>query len=75
MDNFLTLTITGNGKSRTFKAKGGQDKGHSGELSAFAKAVAAGGPAPVDEDELLETSLATLAVLDSLRLGHSVAVD
>jgi len=75
MDNFLSLSITGNGKSRVIKARSGQDKGHSEELSAFANAVAQGGPAPVDEAELLETSLATLLVLDSLRLGHSVALD
>ncbi len=75
MDNFLSLSITGNGKSRIIKARAGQDKGHSEELSAFVQAVALGGPAPVDEEELLETSQATLLVLDSLRLGHSVALD
>jgi len=72
MDNFLTLTVTGDGKSRTVKARGGQDKGHAAELAAFARAVANGGPAPVDEAELLETSQATLSVLDSLRLGRAV---
>ena len=75
MDNFLSLSITGNGKSRIIKARTGQDKGHSEELIAFANAVAQGGPAPVSEEELLETSLATLMVLESLRLGHSVTLD
>lgn len=74
IDNFLALSITENGRTRTEKAIMGQDKGHRGELEAFVRAVAAGGPAPVDEAELLETSLATIAILDSLREGRRVAL-
>ncbi|OAN54989.1 bi-domain-containing oxidoreductase [Magnetospirillum moscoviense] len=74
IDNFLTLTVTENGKTRTEKSGLGQDKGHRAELEAFAAAVAAGGPAPVDEAELIETSLATIAVLDSLARGQRVAL-
>ncbi len=36
------------------------------------KAAAGGGPAPVDETELIETSLATIAVLESLQTGAPV---
>ncbi|MBI3445976.1 MAG: theronine dehydrogenase, partial [Magnetospirillum sp.] len=72
IDNFLTLAITENGRTRTESAKLGQDKGHRAEIEAFAAAVASGGPAPVDEAELIETSLATLAVVDSLREGRRV---
>lgn len=50
----------------------GADKGQQAALRAFAGAVCAGGPAPVDEAELLESSRATLAVLESLRLGAPV---
>jgi predicted dehydrogenase len=75
IDNFLTLSITENGRTRVEKATMGQDKGHRGELEAFAAAVAAGGPAPVDEAELVETSLATIAVLESLGEGRRVALD
>ncbi|CAA7622637.1 Alcohol dehydrogenase superfamily, zinc-containing [Magnetospirillum sp. LM-5] len=74
IDNFLTLTVTENGKTRTEKAGLGQDKGHRAELEAFAAAVAAGGPAPVDEAELIETSLATIAVLESLARGQRVSL-
>lgn len=72
IDNFLSLSITENGRTRVEKAKMGQDKGHRGELEAFAAAVAAGGPAPVDEAELVETSLATIAVLESLSQGRRI---
>lgn len=74
IDNFLSLSVTENGKTRVEKAKLGQDKGHRAELEAFVQAVTAGGPAPVDEAELIETSLATIAVLDSLREGRRISL-
>ncbi len=41
-------------------------------LKAFIDAAAAGGPAPVDEAEVVETSLATIAVLESLQAGTRI---
>ncbi|MBT3910815.1 MAG: hypothetical protein HOF27_14250, partial [Rhodospirillaceae bacterium] len=58
--------------SNTAPWKGAQDKGFDGALKAFAAAVAGGGPAPIDEAELIETSAATIAVLESLRSGTRV---
>lgn len=72
IDNFLSLSVTAGGRTRTEKARLGQDKGHRAEVEAFVAAVAAGGPAPVDESELAETSLATIAVLESLREGRRI---
>jgi predicted dehydrogenase/NADPH:quinone reductase-like Zn-dependent oxidoreductase len=69
IDNFLSLTVTADGRTRTRKAS--QDKGHAAELLAFVKGVGEG-RAPVDEAELVETSRATLAVLDSLREGRRI---
>jgi predicted dehydrogenase/threonine dehydrogenase-like Zn-dependent dehydrogenase len=71
MDNFMQLTIAAGGKSRTKKASR-QDKGFAAALRAFTDAVIAGGPAPVPEDELMETSTATIAVLESLGSGRRV---
>lgn len=68
LDNFLSLAVTRGGKSKGEKALG-QDKGHASEIELFAKAVVAGGPAPVPESETFETSLATLALVESLRTG------
>ena len=73
IDNFLTLSITENGRTRTTKAVS-QDKGHRAELEAFVAGVKAG-KAPVDEAELLETSLATIAILESLQDGRRVRLD
>jgi len=49
-----------------------QDKGFQGALAAFTQAAANGGPAPVEEAELIETSVATIAVMESLRSGQRV---
>ena len=73
IDNFLTFSVTQDGRTRVEKALG-QDKGHRAELEAFVRAVREGGPPPADEAELIETSLATIAVLDSLRDGRRIRV-
>lgn len=49
-----------------------QDKGHSAELKSFVEAVVAGSPAPVDEAEIVESSFATIAILESLQQGGPV---
>lgn len=72
IDNFRSLTITAGGRAATESAKLGADKGHSAEIRAFVEAVRAGGPAPLDEAELVETSLATIAALESLHAGEKI---
>lgn len=74
IDNFLGLTIATGGSVRTERARTGQDKGHGAEMRAFVAAVATGGPAPVDEGELFETALATIAVAESLREGRAIEI-
>jgi predicted dehydrogenase/threonine dehydrogenase-like Zn-dependent dehydrogenase len=68
IDDFKSLS----GPGRTSGLSGSADKGQTAALRAFADAVKAGGPAPVDEAELLETARAVLAVMDSLRAGAPV---
>ena len=70
IDNFRTLTITSGGKNQ--KTVNAQNKGHKASISAFFTAVKSGGPAPINEEELLETSRATLAILESLRIGRRI---
>ena len=72
IDDFRTLTTALGGKAKTTKARIDQDKGHKAELAAFVAAVANSGPPPVDETELIESSLATIAVLESLQSGASI---
>ncbi len=72
IDDFRSLAIAADGKVTRPRKSARQDKGHEAELTAFVAAAAAGGPAPVAETELFETSLATIAVLDSLQSGAAV---
>ncbi len=72
IDDFRSLSVMRDGKTVVKARAARQDKGFAAELRAFVAAVAAGGPAPIDEAELIETSLATLAVMESLREGTRI---
>jgi predicted dehydrogenase/threonine dehydrogenase-like Zn-dependent dehydrogenase len=72
VDNFRTLTIADKGNVTTERDRVGQDKGFKGALKGFVEAVRSGGPAPIDENELIETSLATMAVVESLCEGRRI---
>lgn len=72
LEDFRTLAISDHGRSETHRAAPG--KGVAEELAAFVAAVRAGGPAPVDEQELIETSAAILAAMESLRTGQRVSL-
>ena len=72
IDDFRTLVVAEDGRVASHGSRRRQDKGFTGALKAFVGAVAAGGPAPVDEAEVVETSFATIAVLESLRAGTRV---
>jgi len=71
IDDFRSWTLARDGKTSSPRARP-QDKGIGQALAAFVTAVKTGGPAPVDEAELIETSLATLAVTQSLREGRRI---
>ncbi|NQV57775.1 MAG: Gfo/Idh/MocA family oxidoreductase, partial [Rhodospirillales bacterium] len=72
IDNFRKISIAENG--RVSEKSSSQDKGFSGALAAFAGAVQKGGAAPIDENELIEVSLATVAILESLSSGARVTL-
>ena len=69
IDDYRRLTVfgaPGSGQSRR------QDKGITGALKAFTQAVATGSGPPLDEGELIETTAATIAVMESLRSGTRI---
>ena len=72
LDDFRSLEVNGDEFTRPWK--GTQDKGFKGSITAFVTAVTNGGPPPVDEAELIETSAASIAVLDSLRNGERITL-
>ena len=70
LDNFRRLVVSENGRNRTIKGRGGLDKGHKGELFAWADALANTGQAPISLDEILSTTRATFAAQASLGDGQ-----
>ena len=72
INDFRGLTVTTAGKTVKQGRSRMQDKGHSAELKSFVEAVVAGSPAPVDEAEIVESSFATIAILESLQQGGPV---
>ena len=49
-----------------------RDKGQAEEVRQFVQAVKTGGPMPIPLDEVLNSTRATLAVLESMRAGRAV---
>ena len=75
IEDFRQLTVAGKGRVRKKKRRRAQDKGHGAELRAFVDAVVAGGPPPIEEAQLLNSSLATIAVPESLAKGARVVLE
>ncbi|MDA0996937.1 MAG: bi-domain-containing oxidoreductase [Proteobacteria bacterium] len=70
LDDFRTLTLFAGGNAKTSIST--QDKGHKAQIAAFVEAVRGNGPVPIDEAELIETSAATIALLQSLCTGERI---
>jgi hypothetical protein len=52
-----------------------QDMGHRHEIATFVAAIRQGGPAPIPFEEIVLTTLTTLQIKESLRLGVPVEID
>jgi len=70
IEDFRQLRISGSGKPVSVKAA--QDKGFKKALREFSSSVISGGSAPIAEEELVDSSLATIAVLESLQNGNKI---
>jgi predicted dehydrogenase/threonine dehydrogenase-like Zn-dependent dehydrogenase len=73
LDDFRAARYAEAGKTAHWKSSG-QDKGQSGELQSLVEAIRKGGPTPIPLDDSVFTTLTTLRILDSLRLGTEVNV-
>lgn len=71
LHNFEHLLVYDRGAPEKLTARG-IDKGQAAEMRAFVEAIRQGGPMPIPFDSLLDTTLATLAVGESLRTGRAV---
>ena len=70
LDDFKTLSIAGNGKLTIDKSRA-QDKGHQRMLERFAGALQNNEATPIGFDEIINSTVATLAVLDCLATGEA----
>jgi predicted dehydrogenase len=70
MDDYVTLSLY-DGATVDQERSGSQDKGHYAEVAAFVAGVRSGQP-PVPLAEVANVSLATLAIIESLRTGLPV---
>lgn len=73
IDNFTELTFIRDGK-REHKKQFNIDRGHQNEFNLFFDALKQGKPVPVDFSEYLYTTLATFAIMESLKTGKPVDV-
>jgi predicted dehydrogenase/threonine dehydrogenase-like Zn-dependent dehydrogenase len=71
IDDYKTLSLTGSGKT-TLQKLSGQDKGHNAEIVSFLSAATGKGPAPIPFDQLVNSTLAALMAVHSLREGLPV---
>ena len=60
---------------RSFRKRSVRDKGHSGELKAFTKAIREGSTSPIPFEQLYHTSVVTFAIIDSIRFGRTIEIE
>jgi polar amino acid transport system substrate-binding protein len=70
MDDFKRLTIIGDGGRRT-EAKGSQNKGHRKMLEVWGQFLQTNQGSPIPFEQIVDTTLATFGILDSLATGVS----
>lgn len=73
LDDFRSLEMVHDGR-RSVRRLGRQDKGHAGEMRAFAKAITSGGPPPIPYEQLIGVTRATFAAVESLQSGTHISV-
>jgi predicted dehydrogenase len=70
LDDFRRLDLVQHGKKETMRSWLRQDKGHIAEWRAFSECIRGGGPVPIPFEQISNSTLATIRVLDSLRSGQ-----
>jgi predicted dehydrogenase/threonine dehydrogenase-like Zn-dependent dehydrogenase len=72
LDDFRRLELVHNGHRKVVKSRLRQDKGHWGEWEAFVAALRNGALPPIPFKDIVTTTLATFAIVESLRKGTQV---
>jgi predicted dehydrogenase len=75
LDDYRVLQTIHDGKHKVTRSHLRTDKGHRGEWEAFAEAIRCGGPSPISLNELVNSTLATLAMARASSDGVWVEVN
>lgn len=75
LEDFRRLELMRDGKKRTTRYRWRQDKGHRDEWTAFIESTRQGQGSPVPFEELVNSTLATLRIQESVATGKRLAVD
>ena len=67
LDDFRSLETISKGKTRTWRSRLKQDKGHLAEWEAFSQAIKNGGPPPIPYEQLVGVTKASFAAVESIR--------
>jgi predicted dehydrogenase/threonine dehydrogenase-like Zn-dependent dehydrogenase len=73
INDFKELTLLINGKTQKVKSR--QDKGFEAEMAAFVHHLEGKGECPILFDDIINSTLATIAVVESCRTGTSVSIN
>jgi predicted dehydrogenase len=73
IDNFTSMEFIRDGKRERMK-KFDIDRGHQAEFETFFRSIREGRPLPVDFSEYVYTTLATFAILESIKTGQPVDI-
>ncbi|HOV07008.1 MAG TPA: Gfo/Idh/MocA family oxidoreductase, partial [Anaerolineaceae bacterium] len=72
LDDFRSLERITESSRKQSRSRLRQDKGHSASWQRFLQAVRTGGQPPIPYQQLLSTSRASFAAMESLRLGKEI---
>jgi len=74
LEDFRSLSFHADGKCPKPKKLMKADKGHAAEIAAFLDAVREGKPSPITAECLVETTLVTFAVDESIQRGKAISI-
>jgi predicted dehydrogenase len=74
LDDFRTLELINDEKKKVYRSRMRQDKGHQAEWQVFQEAIIGGGKPPIPYDQIYAVSLSSIASVEALRSGKSVAI-
>jgi predicted dehydrogenase len=75
LEDFRRLEMVAEGRRQVERSRLRQDKGHRGECQALVEALQSGGEPPIPMGQLAAVTMATFAVIESLRASEPVEVD